>query len=188
MWLKLLAKKDQISPKILAEYAQIAETTAKSWLLVGIIPRTKYWNRIAHFLGMKFEEVSFLYMNQLEEENRIKECIVCKKHIILWKPHIKLCNSKSCRMQYDRDRKREERQAHRCQYYVPNRNKFLGYIPETNVNKMSSKVNREDINIAMKEYLSKGGTITRLDEGIAEGSDQFSLDLVKQGIDLVEME
>lgn len=188
MWLKLLAKKEQILPRKMAFQAGISETTAKSWLLAGVVPRPKYWNRIGVFLGMPIEEVSFLYMNQLKEENRIKECLVCGKLIILWKPHIKLCNSKACRMQYDRDRKKEFRMMNRSPNYVPDKRRFLGYIPDLDYDVKSSIVSREEVNKAIKEYLDNGGKITRLENGIADGADQFSLDMISEGIDLVEME
>ena len=188
MWLKSLAKKEQILPRNMAKQAGISETTAKSWLLAGSVPRPKYWCKIALFLGMKFEEVSFLYINQLEEEDRIKECLVCSTPIILWKPHIKLCNSKACRMQYDRDRKKEFRMMHRSQNYVPDKRKFLGYVNDHRLVEKGSEVSRIQVNNAMQEYLNNGGKITRLEEGIADGADQFSLDMISEGIDLVEME
>ena len=188
MWLKSLAKKEHILPRNMAKQAGISETTAKAWLLAGSVPRPKYWCKIALFLGMKFEEVSFLYMNQLEEEDRIKECLVCGTLIILWKPHIKLCNSKACRMQYDRDRKKEFRMMHRSQNYVPDKRKFLGYVNDHRLVEKGPEVSRIQVNNAMQEYLDNGGKITRLEEGIADGADQFSLDMISEGIDLVEME
>mgnify|MGYP003139052384 CR=1 FL=1 len=188
MWLKSLAKKQLILPKEWAKKAGISETTAKSWLLAGSVPRPNHWPKIAKHLGMSFNEVSFNFMNQLEEENRIKECIVCDKMIILWQPHIKLCNSKSCRMQYDRDRKRHARMMNRPSNYKPNKRRFLGNVSNLDVDSMSSKVNRETINHAMAEYLANGGKITRLDDGIADGSDQFSLEMMDAGIDLIEMD
>ena len=188
MWLKSLAKKEQILPRNMAKQAGISETTAKSWLLAGCVPKPYYWPRIAKCLGMTFNEVSFNYMNQLEEENRINECIVCNKMIILWQPHIKLCNSRSCRMQYDRDRKRHARSLYRPKNYRHNKHKFLNNIDYLERHQTSSKVTREMINNAMQEYLANGGKITQLDDDVAEGSDQFSLEMMDAGIDLIQMD
>ena len=91
-------------------------------------------------------------------------------------------------MQYDRDRKRHARSLYRPKNYRHNKHKFLNNIDYLERHQTSSKVTREVINNAMQEYLANGGKITQLDDDVAEGSDQFTLEMMDAGIDLIEMD
>ena len=87
-------------PSIISEEERINEKT----LVLEWIKKNQI-NMNTELINLNDKNIPHMLCEGLaieKEEDRIKDCLVCSTPIILWQPHIKLCNSKSCRMQYDR--------------------------------------------------------------------------------------
>ena len=184
-WLISYAKLNSLDSKFFAERMNVSVSASRSWIVSGLVPRQKYWPGIAQCLGISFSEVNSNYLNQLDDEDRLTDCIVCSAPIIKWTSSIILCRSINCRKTYDLNRKRKQRallpkienKSYRSLNYLFNSNE---YINETDQDKIKM---RKTINEQTKLFLESGNTITVLEPGDAEGTDPISLYLISHGLD-----
>ena len=80
-WLQTEAKTRNIRVADYARALGIPESTARHHLKGRIPLDNGTWERIARFLGMPFQTVRTNFLLQLEDENRISECVVCKDEL-----------------------------------------------------------------------------------------------------------
>ena len=184
-WLISYAKLNSLDSKFFAERMNVSVSASRSWIVSGLVPRQKYWPGIAQCLGLSFSEINSNYLNQLDDEDRLSECIVCCVPIIKWTNSIILCRSLNCRKTYDLHRKRKQRallpkvenKNYRSLNYLFNTNEYNNESPEDKLKL------REHINNETKLFLESGNTITVLEPGDAEGTDPISLYLISHGLD-----
>ena len=183
-WLISFAKKNSLDPKIFAERVGVSISASRSWIVNGLVPRQKYWTRIANTLNLTLSEVSDHYLKQLQDEDRLDHCQVCDSTIILWKPHIILCNGKECRRLYDLYRKRNYREILKKHTKVKYRDvNYLFSSPPHDAVKIDKNKHREEIKVATEDYLNSGGRIVYLEPGNAEGTDRITQYLISHGME-----
>ena len=188
-WLKTFAKINALDSKYFSERMGVSVSASRSWIIQGLVPRQKYWYGISQCLGLPFDDVKINYLNQLNDEGRLSECIICSTSIIKWTQNIILCNAYLCRKTWDLNRKRKQRALLPKSSKLKYRN--LNYLFSTEEYKnedLEDKIKtREMINEQTKIWLENGNQITILEPGEAEGTDPISLYLISHGLeDLLE--
>ena len=182
-WLKSFAEKNSLDSKIFADQVGVSTSASRAWMN-GLVPRQKYWPSISSALKIPLNEVINNYQEQLKSEDRVINCQVCETEVILWKPHIILCNSNECRRLYDLHRKRNYREILKKHTKVKYRDvNYLFSNPPDKIVHIDKEEHRKEINIAMQKYLEEGNTITMLKPGNAEGTDKITQYLISHGLE-----
>ena len=164
-----IAKERGITIRGWREGINVCESTARWHLKAKRIPDPKCWKRIAKFLKIPMPEVEALFREDLEKQNRIVYCRVCKAEFFKFNRKL-LCGSPDCLRTFDRARKASQRKKNPA---PPPRKKlseadFRAVYTGTRFKKVP-QITREALSVKVKEYLDSGGKIQYLNPTIADG-------------------
>ena len=182
MWLKSLDKINRVNLKKISAQVGVSVSAARTWVR-GIVPKEQYWNGIAKALNIDRARVRDLYMDQLDQEGRLANCIICGTPIIKWVKSTKLCPGSDCHKTHDVQRKRKARAKIKSTALI---NPFKCFEFGTNyrLETPEEKIElRNLIKLETEKYLNSGKQIKVLKPGVAVNSDAFSLELMSEGLD-----
>ena len=185
-WLTTHVNTREISVRQYADGMGIPESTARHHIKAGRVPIDDgTWERIEKFLCLPPGTARMNFMGQLQDEGRIRECIVCADEIIVWKSNA-LCKKLDCRRAYDRSRKALKREkSNVAQTRKPN--PFNRDIIKPTKSLPTTIIDREFINTAVNEFLNGGGVIEKQVDGHADVIDPYGAtdsSMYKHKIDL----
>ena len=178
-WLKFLWKENGWSMRFIARETGKAESSCSNWFKTGQIPAEKHWPGISRFLinqGYELhtlEHVSDLFIDQRRFEGWLVDCESCGTEFLRYAKTKKYCNSRFCKS-VSQKRYKSERQ-------LPSTGVYRKIDFTNRKHCQDHKIDREQIDHAVKEYLRKGGEITKLptvEEGILS---LISIEMMKAG-------
>ena len=162
-----IAKNKGITIREWSEGINVCESTARWHLKAKRIPDPKCWGRIARFLKIPMPEIEKLFREQLEFQNRIRYCRVCKAEFYKFSRKL-LCGSTDCLRTFDRKRKAQQRKKYPALPLkkfseIEFRDSF------STASKNAPQITKKDLSVKVEEYLDSGGKITYLNPTIADG-------------------
>ena len=162
-----IAKNKGITIRAWSEGINVCESTARWHLKAKRIPDPKCWGRIARFLKIPMSEIEMLFREQLEFQNRIRYCRVCKAEFYKFSRKL-LCGSPDCLRTFDRNRKAQQRKRYPA---LPLKKLSDVEFRESfsTASKNAPQITKEDLSVKVNEYLDSGGKITYLTPTIADG-------------------
>ena len=171
-WLPAYVKTREISVRQYADGMGVPESTARHHIRAGRVPFDDgAWERIEKFLCLPPGTARMNFMGQLQDEGRIKGCIICADEIIVWKSNV-LCKKLDCRRVYDRNRKALKRgKLNLYQDKKPSTFNRDVYKPSKSLS--APVIDREYINSAVDAFLSGGGVIEKQVDGHADVIDPY---------------
>jgi len=171
-WLPAYVNTREISVRQYADGMSIPESTARHHIKAGRVPFDDgTWERIEKFLCLPPGTARMNFMGQLQDEGRIKGCIICADEIIVWKSNV-LCKKLDCRRVYDRNRKALKRGKLNL-YQDKKPNTFNGDVIKSSKSLAAPVIDREYISSAVDAFLSGGGVIEKQADGHADVIDPY---------------
>tara|TARA_R110002020_G_scaffold110708_3_gene255767 strand:- start:7969 stop:8511 length:543 start_codon:yes stop_codon:yes gene_type:complete len=161
MWLKSLQKKHVWKMKHISKETGLPEASLASWFKAGSIAPEKYWTRIGQFLrskGLEYssERVIELYTLQRREFGFLVDCEECGTEFLRWAKTKIVCNSLSCQRALSERRKMEKKTG-------TGRYRKIDFSVARKSQCPDHSIDHSYIDDKMKEFLSKGGKIEKLE-------------------------